>query len=97
MKLSEKEVKHIANLAHLELSEKEIGIFKTELSDILSYIDQLKDVKDSGAEATHQISGLKNVWREDEVRDCEETERNDALQQSKYYNNGDIKVKRVLN
>lgn len=40
--ISEQDVKHIAKLARLELSEKEIKKMQKELSDILNYFDLLK-------------------------------------------------------
>ena len=44
MKLNKKEIKHIANLARLELSDAELDKYKDQLSDVLDWIDQLKEV-----------------------------------------------------
>jgi len=40
--ISKEEVKHIAKLARLGLTEKEVGKYQKELSSILDYIEKLK-------------------------------------------------------
>ena len=47
-------------------------------------------------EPTAQVTGLVNVWREDETRDCSETEREAALKEAPELEDRQIKVKRVL-
>ena len=62
--ISKEEVKHIAKLARLGLSEKETEKFQKELSSILDYIEKLKEVDVSGVpEMTHAVE-TKNVFRE---------------------------------
>ncbi len=67
MQLSIDEIKHIANLARLELTDEELKIYGSQLSDVLSYIDQLKEVDVVGVEPTAQVAGLENITRADEV------------------------------
>ncbi|MFA7681702.1 MAG: Asp-tRNA(Asn)/Glu-tRNA(Gln) amidotransferase subunit GatC [Candidatus Peribacteraceae bacterium] len=67
MPLSTDDVRHIAKLARLHLSEEEVERFSRELSSILNYIDQLQEVDTSAVEATAQITGLTNSFREDAV------------------------------
>jgi aspartyl/glutamyl-tRNA(Asn/Gln) amidotransferase C subunit len=64
-RISEEIVQHIAKLARIELSEKEIGKFQKELSSILDYVEQLNKVKTGEIESIKQITGLKDVARED--------------------------------
>ena len=66
--LDEKDVKHIADLARLPLSEEEVQKFKGQLSSTLEYIEQLNQVDTSKVTFPPQITGLENVWREDEVK-----------------------------
>jgi len=67
MKLSHKQVKHIARLARLGLSEAEIEKLSLQLSDILENFSILKQVDTTDvAPATHSIP-LQNVFREDEA------------------------------
>ncbi len=65
MKLSKEEVKHIALLARLGLTEEEIERYANQISSILDYVEILKEVNTDGIEPTAQVTGLENVMRED--------------------------------
>lgn len=69
MKLSIKEVEHIAALARLKLSEEEKEKYSQQLSEILNYVEKLQAVDTSAIEPTSQVTGLENVMRQDEVID----------------------------
>jgi len=71
--ISKDEVKHIAELARIGLSEKEIEKFSTDLSSILDWIEQLKEVDIKNVEAIGHITGMENVMREDRASDSGNT------------------------
>ncbi len=98
MKISKDTVEHIADLARLKLSDKEVEKYQDELSAIVSYVDKLKQADLHNYLATEQISGLHNVYREDEVVDINKEERLRLLKSSPHYSEDDkqIKVKRIL-
>lgn len=96
MKLTQEEIKQVANLARLDLSESELEQYGNQLSGVLSYIDQLAEVNVEGVEPTAQVTGLENVWREDAVIDCPEDEREAALREAPELEGHQVKVKRVL-
>lgn len=66
--LTSDQVRHIAKLARLRLSEEEVKKFTPELSSIFGYIDMLSEVDTKGVEATAQVTGQENVFRADEIR-----------------------------
>ena len=66
MKLSRKEVVHIALLARLGLSEDEIEKFRIQLSDILENFEILKQLDTTDVPPTAQSITLQNVFRADE-------------------------------
>ncbi len=68
-KLTREDVLKLARLARLELSDKEVETYRTELSDILQYVEQLQSVEVDGLQPTNQVTGLTNVTRVDEVKD----------------------------
>lgn len=70
MELDKKQVVAIARLAAIKLDEAEVNRFQTELSAILKYIDQLKEVNVDGVEPTQQVTGLTQVTRPDVVEDA---------------------------
>jgi aspartyl-tRNA(Asn)/glutamyl-tRNA(Gln) amidotransferase subunit C len=96
MKLDKKQIKHIANLSKLKLSDKELEKYGSQLSDVLGYIDQLKEVDVSDTVPTAQVTGLKNVLEEDNVRDWNKEEIDLALDQVPETEGREVKVKRVL-
>jgi aspartyl-tRNA(Asn)/glutamyl-tRNA(Gln) amidotransferase subunit C len=96
MKLTKQQIKHIASLARLELTNKELDLYGKQLSGILKYIDQLQDVDVTDVEPTAQVTGLSNVLREDKIKDWDESEREEALGEAPDRVGRFIKVKRVL-
>lgn len=60
-------LQQLANLSALELSSDECSELSKDLERILSYVDQLAELDTDGVKPTYQVTGLSNVWREDEV------------------------------
>jgi aspartyl-tRNA(Asn)/glutamyl-tRNA(Gln) amidotransferase subunit C len=67
--ISKDEVKHIAGLARIGVTEKDMDKFSKDLSVILDWIKQLEEVKIEGVVPTAHISGVKNIMREDKVEE----------------------------
>ena len=59
------DIDHVANLARLALTPEEKAKFAAQLGDVLTYIEQLKQVDVSGVEATAHAYPVYNVWAED--------------------------------
>ncbi len=69
MKIGVKDVEYVARLARLSLSDEEKGEFTTQLDDILTYMDKLNEVDTKGVESTSHVISIKNVLRDDKVRE----------------------------
>ncbi len=67
--LSDDDVRHIAKLCRLNLSDKEVKKFAKELSSILDFVEQLQEVDTKGVEPTPQPTGISNRFRADEIVD----------------------------
>ena len=80
MHLSSEEINHLAELSRMELSDKEKQKFSEQLSSILDYLDKLRAVDTTDVPATAQVTGGKNVWREDEIKNCDEATRKRLLE-----------------
>lgn len=65
MTLTEEEVKKIAALCRIDLSEDEVKKFQKELSLVLDYVSELNKVDTTGVEEISQVTGLANVLRAD--------------------------------
>ena len=68
MALSEKEVRHIALLSRLQLSDEEVKQYASQLTDILDYVKKLQSLDTEGVEPMISASGSGSVFREDKPR-----------------------------
>ncbi|MFH1201371.1 MAG: Asp-tRNA(Asn)/Glu-tRNA(Gln) amidotransferase subunit GatC [Candidatus Omnitrophota bacterium] len=68
MAISKKDVKYVADLARVELTEEELNQFAKQLENIIEYIDKLKKLDISAVEATTHVLNIKNVFRDDVVK-----------------------------
>ncbi len=69
MAITKDTLKYVANLARIELDDKELGNFTKQLDRILEYIHKLKKLDVSKLEPTSHVLEMKNVYREDRVKD----------------------------
>jgi aspartyl-tRNA(Asn)/glutamyl-tRNA(Gln) amidotransferase subunit C len=67
MKLTDEEVRHIALLARLGISDAEVEKFRIQLSNILENFDILSQADTEGLAPTSQSVVLENVYRPDEA------------------------------
>ncbi len=67
-KITRQDVEHVAKLARLGLTEQEIEKYQKELSSVLAYVEQLRAVDTKNVPPTAQVTGLTNIFREDEVK-----------------------------
>lgn len=93
--LSKKDVEHIAELANLPLSKEEVEKFQKQLSETIEYINTLSSIDTKNIEPTSQVTGLKNITRDDESAPSLSAE--EALSNAKNTHNGFIKVKAIFN
>ncbi len=55
MKITEKEVRYVAGLANLKLTEAEVVKFQADLDEILQHMDRLKEIDTTGIEPMAQV------------------------------------------
>jgi aspartyl-tRNA(Asn)/glutamyl-tRNA(Gln) amidotransferase subunit C len=65
-RISPEDVRHVARLARLALSEDELERMRAEMSAILDYMDKLTSLDTKGVEPTSHAVPLRNVLRADE-------------------------------
>jgi len=65
VKIDEAQVRHIAHLSRLKLTDEEIARFGRELGSILDYFAKLNEVNTDGVEPTAHPLPVRNVFRED--------------------------------
>jgi len=65
MKITKKEVEHVARLARLELSEQDKEKLTDQLSNILTYVEKLNELDTTGVAPTSHVLDISNVMRSD--------------------------------
>ncbi len=88
MKITKKDVEHVAKLARLRLTEEEKEKFGKQLSEILEYVEKLNELDTEKVKPASHVVPLKNVMREDEVKlslPVEEALANAPAKQGKYF------------
>ena len=66
--LSQEDVKRIAELARLELTNDELDLFTRQLGDILTYVEQIRSLDTTGVAPTSQV--LNRPIDRDDVPDA---------------------------
>lgn len=97
MQLTPLEVKKIATLARLSLSEAETENYAEQLTAIFGYVEMLNEVDTQGVEETCQVTGLQNVVREDVAVDCDEETKKQLSEAFCEKQGSLLKVKGVFN
>jgi aspartyl-tRNA(Asn)/glutamyl-tRNA(Gln) amidotransferase subunit C len=77
MKISSVEVKHVADLARLEMSSEEVESMTRQLDGILNYVAKLNELDTGGVEPTTHAISIVNAFRDDETKPS--LARKDAL------------------
>lgn len=67
VQISTDDVRHLASLSALALTDQEVETLRGDIADILSYINQLSELNTDGVIPSYQVTGLTNVGREDVV------------------------------
>ncbi len=93
-KIDESQVRRVALLARLELSDREIAQFSTQLSAIVEYIEKLNELDTENVEPLAHCLPVHNVFREDQVRPSLTNEQ--ALANAPDQADGYFKVPKIL-
>lgn len=68
MPKEEIDVRYVANLCRLDLSEAEASRYQAQLQQVLDYMGQIDALEVAGIEPTAHAAPVFDVWREDEVQ-----------------------------
>lgn len=62
MEITKKDVEYIAELARLDLNEEEKELYKTQLKNILDWMEELNSVDTLNVEPTAHVIGRTNIF-----------------------------------
>ena len=94
MKVSKEEILHIANLANLNLEEKEIDSYILNLQEILNFANIVNNAPVENLDITIGTNEEKNKFRKDEIKIFEDTES--LLQNAPEKEQNMFKIPKVL-
>ncbi len=89
------DTRKVAKLANLVVTEEEHLEIQNQLNDIIGYIKKLNSVDTSNIEPTAQVTGLKNVTRNDTFAD-DTLSVTDALSGTKKTHNNLFVVEKLV-
>lgn len=93
-RISEEEVKHVANLARLAVTDDEVKKFQQNLDAIITYAEQLNEIDTENIEPTSHVLDMKNVMREDVP--SKGLPREEVLKNAPEHQDGQIKVPSII-
>ena len=94
MKISQKDVEHVARLARLTLESEDLKIMTAQMDAILGYVDKLNELDTEGIEPMAHAVPMSNAFREDEIMPAIGIER--ALQNAPASGANCFKVPKVI-
>ena len=94
MRLTQKEVEYVADLARIQVSEAEKDRLSHQLSSILTYMEELNQVDTKGIIPMASVVSQANVLREDEV--CKSVPRNEAVGNAPSTKDGMFQVPKII-
>ncbi|MED3552861.1 Asp-tRNA(Asn)/Glu-tRNA(Gln) amidotransferase subunit GatC [Cytobacillus praedii] len=93
-RISPDQVKHVANLARLAITEEETEKFTNQLDAIISFAEQLNEINTDGVEPTSHVLDMKNVMREDIPQ--EGLPQSEVLKNAPEHQDGQVKVPSIM-
>lgn len=93
-RITKDQVKHVANLARLSVTEEDAEMFTQQLDAIINFAEQLNELDTEGVKPTTHVLDIKNVLREDVVKESLPNE--DVLKNAPDQQDGQVKVPSIL-
>ncbi len=91
MQLQESDIKHLAELSRITISDEDAKKYADDFSSILTYVSEIQSVD---VPYVQDISSVSNVFREDVLKDSQF--KDDFLSQVPETEGGYVKVKQIL-
>lgn len=88
------DIAHIATLANFPVSDEEKKQLEKQLSDTLTYIENLQEVDTKNVQPTAHVTGLENITREDIAK--ESLTQKQAIANAKKTHEGFFQVDAIL-
>ena len=94
--MNREDIAHLATLARIELTEKELKDLEIELSTIFSYVSVVSDIAADGSDGAPQVGARHNIFRADEVTNSADEFTHDLIAEMPQSEGRYLKVKKIL-
>lgn len=91
--MTDEEIKNLAHLARIEITDNEVQKFKSEIEPILAYVAQINDIQ---VDDTQSAYVTKNVMRDDVVDSADMIEHDLVMKNAPDEQDGFYKVPKIL-
>ena len=88
------DVRHVAKLARLALTETEVAVYGAQLAGLLTFVDELRELDTDHVGATAQVVESRNVVRRDMLAPC--LDRAEVLAEAPQAQNGFFRVPKII-
>jgi aspartyl-tRNA(Asn)/glutamyl-tRNA(Gln) amidotransferase subunit C len=88
------DIRYVAKLARIGLTDEEVDRFGEQLADLLDHVNALADLDTASVAATAQVVESRNVEREDLLTPC--LDRETVLSQAPQRQGGFFRVPRII-
>jgi aspartyl-tRNA(Asn)/glutamyl-tRNA(Gln) amidotransferase subunit C len=88
------QVKHVAHLARLAITEDDAVKFQQQLDKVITYAEQLNELDTTNVEPTSHVLDMKNVFREDVAQKGLPVE--DVVKNAPDHADGQIRVPAII-
>ncbi|MCM3719521.1 Asp-tRNA(Asn)/Glu-tRNA(Gln) amidotransferase subunit GatC [Fictibacillus phosphorivorans] len=93
-RISKDQVKHVAHLARLAVTDEEAEMLTEQLDKIIGFAEELNELDTDNVEPTTHVLEMKNILREDEVRNSVSVD--EAMKNAPAQKDGQFKVPNIL-
>ena len=94
MALTSDEVRHVALLTRIRLTEQEVDLYRSQMDDILEHFQMLQELDTDQVPPTSHSLPLDTVMRDDETKPC--LDKEDVLSNAPRREGDYFRVKAVL-
>ena len=94
--LTRKDVLHIAKLANIPITDANVEMYRKQLSETISYVENLDELDTTNVEPTSHSTNLKNVFFKDGTKNERLFTQEQATANAKIVKKGQFVVKRLM-
>ncbi len=94
--LTRDDVLHIAQLANISLSDESVEMYRKQLSETISYVENLDELDTSQVEPTSHSTKASNIFFKDGAKNERLFSQKESTANAKNVKNGQFVVKRLM-